>query len=250
MTFHDWIFSIYPDGSNIDGAWGPLHIITLVLVIGVIVGLSFLKNKSEKVKRGTIIAISALIFVFEISRRIIGFSRDIEFESYIILRTLLPRPWCAISCWCMIIAPIVNKRFFYNYTAIIGILCTLVFFAYPSVGFNHKYILFEDLYSISTHSLLLTGSISLITLRFTDFKYKGIWKECICLAVTFAYAFIEIFVLKIDLDPLYFMPDNEVQEILGTSYPLYLVIYISFLTVFFNAYYLIKGLIDKRKHKA
>lgn len=247
MTLHDWIFSVYPEGSGIDGAWSPLHIITLVLVIGIIVGISFLRDKSEKVRRSVIIVLAILILIFELARRIINLSRGYDFEWNSFLRTMLPRPWCAISCWCMIAAVIINKRFFYNFTSVTGFVCTLIFFAYPSVGFNNKYILFENLYSICTHALLMISTISLITLRFTDFKYKGAWKELICLAVTYTYAFIEIFVLKIEADPLYFMPNNEAQEVLEMNYPLYLVVYIIFLSIYFNTFYLVQSLIEKRK---
>ena len=164
-----------------------------------------------------------------------------------VMRTLLPRPWCAISCWCLILSAFIKKKFFYNYTAISGLLCAIVFFAYPTVGFNNKYILFENLYSIVTHSLLLTGCVSIMTLRLTDFDYRTCWKEALCLGVTVVYAFIEIFVLGIEKDPLYFMPNGEIQEIVGMSYPLYLPLYIVFLAVWFGAYYFVTYLRQKKK---
>ena len=109
------------------------------------------------------------------------------------LYTLLPRPLCAIACWSLIIATVFNKKFLYNFASMTALLCALVFFAYPGAGFNNQYILFENLYSIVTHSLLLVTSISLITLKFTKFEYKNIWKEGICLAVILAYVFLEIY---------------------------------------------------------
>ena len=58
------------------------------------------------------------------------------------------------------------------------------------------------------------------------------WKELICYAVIFAYAFLEIFVLKIEGDPLYFMPEGDIQEILGVSYAVYLLLYSSFIIIY------------------
>ena len=172
-------------------------------------------------------------------RRVLNLIRHehVTLDDY--LYTLLPRPWCAISCWMCIISVFVNKKFFYNITSITALLCAVIFFAYPGAGFNNKYILFENLYSISTHALILITSITLITLRFADFRYNGIWKEAITLAVIFIYAFIEIYVLHTSDDPLYFMPNNDVQDILGLSYPAFLVIYIVFMLVWVNAFYLI-----------
>ena len=119
------------------------------------------------------------------------------------------------------------------------------------MGFNNQYILFENLYSICTHALLLITSISLITLKFTEFRYKTIWKELICLAVVFAYAFLEIYLLQIESDPLYFMPGNDVQEILGFGYPVFLIIYLVFMAIYVNVFYLIQDrkLVFRRKSK-
>ena len=111
---------------------------------------------------------------------------------------------------------------------------------------------FENLYSIVTHSMLLVTSISLITLKFTDFKYKNMWKDLICLAVIFVYAILEIYVLKIADNPLYFLPieGNEVSEIIGIGGVLYVILYFAFLVVFVNIFYLIndrKTVFRKRK---
>ena len=53
------------------------------------------------------------------------------------------------------------------------------------------------------------------------------------------YVFLEIYVLKIESDPFYFMPGNDVQEIVGFSYGLFLFAYIIFVTIVFNLYYII-----------
>jgi len=255
MSLYDWIYSIYPSDSGIDGRWGTLHIIVIILCVLAIVGISFLRGKSEKVRKIVIFICAGLIATFEIMRRVINLSRGINGDIGLLMRILLPRPYCAISCWLVVISVFVNKKFLYNITSICSLLCAIIFFAYPSVGFNDKYILFENVYSIGTHSLLLITSISLITLKFTDFKYysasvrNSVIKELICMAIIYVYGFIEIFVIKIEKDPLYFMPDGEVQAFLGVEYSMYLVIYIVFLIVWFNSFYLIQLIISKLREK-
>lgn len=244
MTFKDWIYSSYPNPA-INGQWGFLHIITLVLCVVLIVAIALIfRNKSEKAKKIVLWVLVGFILLFELSRRIINFSRGDDLNLNTFLYRLLPRPWCAIACWTLIVSAIVNKKWLYNFASYSALLCALIFFAYPGVGFNNEYILFENLYSIATHSLLLITSISLITLRFTKFEYKTIWKDLLCLLVVLIYTFIEIYVLKIESDPMYFMPNNDVQEILGLNYGLFLVIYIVFMAIYINLFYLI----DDRKN--
>ena len=242
MSFSEWLFSTYPN-PKVDGAWGALHIITMILCAAFIVASTLLlKNKSERVKRTVLLSLAAVIFVLGVVRRINGLILMDEFLFNKFLRIMLPRPGCAISCWLVIIALIVNKRFFYNFASTVGILCATIFFAYPSAGFTNELILFENLYSILTHALFLVIAVCFITYKFTDFKYDSIWKEGICFGVMLLYVFLEIFVLKIDPDPFYFMRDNEVQEIVGMGYGLYLPLYLVFNFVYVNAFYLIPRL--------
>ena len=165
---------------------------------------------------------------------------------------LMPRPWCAISCWLVIISVFVKKKFLYNFAAITGILNAIIFFAYPGVGFKEQ-IYFEEFYSISTHCLLLIASTSMITLGHADFRYnrgkEKIWLEYLCFAGVFLYAFIEI-IFKVERDPLYFMPGNDVMKVLSIPYPLYLIIYVVFVFgIWTNAFYLIPMLVNKLKVK-
>ena len=246
MSFTEWLFSTYPN-PKVDGAWGALHIITLVLCIGFIVTSSILlRNRSEKIKYYILLSLAFVIFILGVVRRINGFILADELTVNRVLKILLPRPGCAISCWLVIIALIVRKKFFYNFTSIVGILCATIFFAYPSVGFTNELILFENLYSILTHSFFLIISVCFITYKFTDFKYCNIWKEGICLGVMLLYTFLEIYLFKIDPDPFYFMRDNEVQEIVGMGYGLYLPLYLLFIFVYINAYYFIPRLKKSR----
>ena len=60
MTFEQWIYGAGAGFTNpkIEGQWGPLHIIVLVLSIALMIGLTFLfKNKDEKTKRNVIFVI-------------------------------------------------------------------------------------------------------------------------------------------------------------------------------------------------
>lgn len=254
ITFRDWIYSNYPANSGITGAWGIFHIITLIVCILLMLAIAFLfRKRSEKTRRIVVFVMAGIILIFELSRRIIGISRG-GLTTHDWLYTLLPRPWCAISCWLVMASVIVHKKFLYNFTSMTGIICAIIFFAYPTVGFNNKYILFENVYSIGTHFVFFNACVAFITLRFTDFKVKGekgftdgALKELITLVIVYAYAFIEIYLLKIATDPMYCMPNNEAQEILGMSYPVYLVLYILFLAVYFSGFYFVQYLCAKKK---
>ena len=217
MSFLEWLYSSYPN-PHIEGQWGWLHITVLVLcALFIILTSILLKNKNEKTKRIILIVLASIILFFGITRRVVNFIKTTDYSTNNVFRILLPRPGCAISCFLVILATIINKKFFYNFASITGILCGIIFFAYPGVGFNGTFVLFEDLYSIVTHALFFVMSICFITYKFTDFKYRNFWKELICFAVLIIYTFLEIYVLKTESDPFYFMPNNDVQEIVYTN---------------------------------
>ena len=101
--------------------------------------------------------------------------------------------------------------------------------------------LFENLYSIVTHALLLTMSITLMVLKVTQFRYKHMGKLVLCFGLTFAYGLLQIFVLKIQEDPMYFMPNGDIQaDILKISYGLYLFLYITLIVVYVNVFHMIE----------
>ena len=138
-----------------------------------------------------------------------------------------------------------NKKWFYNISSMIAILCAVIFFAYPGAGFLNKYILFENLYSIVSHSLFLVGSFLIVTLNMSKFDYRKIFKELITLGVIVIYAILEMFILTknstgapLEADPFYTLPGNEVQEIIGLSnHAVYLILYFLFIGVYFAAFY-------------
>ena len=91
-----------------------------------------------------------------------------------------------------------------------------------------------------THALLLTTSITLMTFKIADFKYKQLWKVAVCFLLTFVYALIEIYILKIQTDPMYFMPDGDIQaDILRLDYGVYLSCYIALIVIYIIAAHMI-----------
>ena len=254
ITFRNWIYSEYPSGSDSQAPWGIFHIVTLLCCILLMVAIAYLfRKKSEKTRRIVLFVLAGVIFLFEATRRIIAISRGLN-TSHDWAYNMLPRPWCAISCWLVMASVIVHKKFLYNFTAMTGIVCAIIFFAYPTVGFTDSYVLFENVYSIGTHFVFFNACVAFITLRFTDFKVTGkkgfqdgALKELITLIAVYAYAFIEIYLLKISADPMYCMPGNEAQEILGVGYPLYLVLYTVFLAVYFSGFYFVQYLSKRKK---
>lgn len=254
MTFNQWFFGGI-DNPRVENQWGVLHILTMVLSIALIVAFYFIAKRSknrEKTAKIIIITLVSMILFFEITSRImyIGkkyFLHQPGMEELSWVWILLPKPWCAIACWALMASVVVNKKFFYNYASLSALLCSFIFFCYPGVGFNNEKLLFDNWYSILTHALLLITSISLITLKFTEFKYKDFWKFAICLGATFIYGLIEIYILKVQSDPMYFMPNGDIQAgILNISYGLYLFLYILLITVYTNAFYLVQ---DKKTVK-
>ena len=246
MSFKEWIYGTGVDNPSFNGQWKLLHIVTLIVCIGLIVSLTLIfKKKDENRRRQILFIIAGILMFFEIVRRIVNITNPITFTKYNILWVLLPRPGCAISVWLVMFAPFINKKWYYNFSSLISILCAIVFFAYPGAGFIHKYILFEDLYSIVTHSLFFVGSFLIVTLNLSNFNYKNVKNELILLGSLIIYSLLEMFVLTknsngdpLELDPFYLLPNNEVQEIVGiNSYPLYVILYIIFLGLYFSAFY-------------
>ena len=255
ITLHNWIFSEYPiqRSMEVNGRFGPIHIATLLLCITIAVRIAACRHQTPQKRDRIISNLAALIVLFEVARRVINFSRGYDLDLHTVLYMLLPRPWCAISCLLTVLAAMFKRRYLYNIAAMSSLLCAIVFFAYPMVGFNHAVYLFEDVYSITTHALLLISSLSMMTLGLTDFRYErkggdSAVREFFVLGLIFAYAFAEIYLLKIEKDPLYFLPGNDVQCVFGLSYPLYLIVYGGFLFLYFNAFYLIPAILRHRKH--
>jgi len=247
MTFSQWLFGGI-ENPEVNGRWGLWHILTLVICVACIVGFHFIVKRAahpEKVKRRILCTMAGLIAFFEVMIRFVYFMNLYYFKNPAMNGTgpvwiLIPKPWCAISCWLLIACVFVKKPVFYNFASLSGLLCAVIFFAYPGVGYNNEIILFENLYSIVTHALLLTMSISLMVLKVTQFRYKHMGKLAILFALTYVYGLVQIFLLKTQTDPMYFMPNGDIQAgILHISYGLYLFLYILLIVVYVNAFHII-----------
>lgn len=249
MSFTDWLFEaegfVNPPKQ---GQWGVLHILTLVLCVLAIITFYFISKKVNNKERFKKIVIHALVYsilFFEIVSRIVYIVRmyyynDPLMADYDLIWVLLPRPWCAVACWSLIASIFVKKKFFYNYASLSALLCSVIFFIYPGVGYNNQYIMFSNLYSIVTHALLLTTSITLIMFKWTEFKIDNLWKVLLAFLLTQVYALIEVFVLKIHHDPMYFMPNGDIQAgILGIQWWLYIIGYIALIIIYINSFYLV-----------
>lgn len=247
MTFSQWLFGGIENPFKA-GQWGALHIATLLVCTGLIVGFYHIVRHSrnqERSKKRIVYSLTSAILFFEIMIRFVQcmklyYFHQPEMEGITLVWIILPKPWCAISCWALIASVFVKKRFFYDFASLSALLCSFIFFIYPGVGYNNEHLLFENWYSILTHALLLVTSITLMTLKIADFKYRELWKTAVCFALTVVYGFLEIFVLHIQTDPLYFMPHGDIQEgILGMDYGLYLFFYVLLLIIYINTAYLI-----------
>lgn len=249
MSLQDWIYSVYPPNAVVNGRWGILHISVIAICVIWIAVISRMRGKGRRTRENTVLILACLILFLELARRVINLSRGYtDFATLVYI--LVPRPWCAISCWLVIAAAFTRKKILYSFSAMNALLNALVFFAWPNVGFHHRVILFEDFYSISTHALLLITSVSMMTLELTDYRYKkaDLQKMLILLAGVFAYGAPEI-LLDIEPDPLFFMPDSDVQDFLGVGYGVFLVIYTVFLAVYCNVFYLVQKGITARRQK-
>ena len=242
MTFSQWLFGGI-DNPYQGGQWGILHISVMLACVALIIAFRFIVKKArnpELAKKIIIYSLVGAIFFFEVMIRFVQCVKLYhlqlsEMAGINLLWIILPKPWCAISCWALIASVFIKKPFFYNYACLSALLCSFIFFIYPGVGFNNVHLLFENWYSILTHALLLTTAITMMELKYTSFKYKSLWKLAICFALTFLYGLIEIYILKIQPDPMYFMPNGDIQaDILKMNYGLYLFSYIALIVIYIN----------------
>lgn len=262
MTFSQWMFGGIPNPYK-GGQWGTLHIATLLLCVALIIGFYFIVKRArdkERTRQRIVFALVGAILFFEIMIRFVQCVKLYhlhlpEMSGLNFVWIMVPKPWCAISCWALIACVFVKKSFFYNFASLSALLCALIFFSYPGVGFNNEYLLFENWYSILTHALLLITSITLMVLKYADFKYRELWKTAVCFVLTFVYAFIEIFILDFHDDPMYFMPNGDIQaDILKISYGLYIFLYSLLILTYINTAHMLgdraalKAFIERRVH--
>lgn len=249
MTFRQWIFSIRPESDVYNGQWKFPHIITLCICLAIIVTLALVfRKKSSRTREAVVKPLAILVLIFEVALRAINFAKGSAVDVVSVLLLILPSTWSAIACWVLVIAAVINKKSLWNFSAINGLLCSALFFVYPTVGFVHKTIVFTDFYLIATHALLLIASVSILTLRLGDLRYKretfidGFLKELIAFGCVLVYVAALTVVLKAlgrEIDPMYFRANNALQTMLGLRYAVYLALYFVGLCIWINAFYLI-----------
>jgi hypothetical protein len=263
MTFSQWLFGGI-DNPFQAGPWRPLHICVMLSCVALILTFRFLAKRArdpEKVKRIVTLSLAGAIAFFEVMIRIVQTVQTYHLHlphmaEVTPIWIILPKPWCAVSCWALIASVFLKKRFFYNFASLSALLCSVIFFIYPGVGFNNVHLLFENWYSILTHALLLTMSVTLMVFGYADFKYKDLWKVAVGFVLVMLYALVEIYILKIQVDPMYFMPDGDIQaDILHIPYCLYLTCYILLIVLYINTAHIlgdketVRQFLAKRKQK-
>ena len=261
MTFSQWMFGGI-DNPYKAGQWGVLHISVMLLCVVLILAFQFISKKShnrEKTQRIIICTLICCSAFFEIMLRFMHcmklyYFHHPEMQGITPLWIALPKPWCQISTWLLMSSVFVKKPFYYNLASLSALLSAVVFFIYPGVGFNNEHLLFENWYSICSHALLLTTSITMICFKYADFRYKHLWKVMVGFILTFAYGLLQIFVLKIHVDPMYFMPGGDIQAgILKVDYGVYLAGYIAVFLIYINVAHIlgdketVRNFFEKRK---
>ena len=133
MTFSQWLFGDI-ENPVINGRWGLWHILTLVICVACIVGFYYIVKKSSeprKAKACILYTLAGLIAFFEVMIRFVYFMKLYYFDHPSMAGTgtlwiLLPKPWCAISCWLLVACVFVKKPFFYNFASLSGLLCSVI----------------------------------------------------------------------------------------------------------------------------
>ena len=83
MSFIQWLYGRDFNNPSINGQWEFLHIITLIICIVLIVGITLIfKKKDEKSKRKVMLIISGILIFFELARRIVNITNPITFTKY------------------------------------------------------------------------------------------------------------------------------------------------------------------------
>ena len=122
MSFSEWFFGGI-ENPRVENQWGPLHIATLVVCVALILTFYYIAKKTsnpDKVKTHIVRTLAGLIAFFEIASRFmylmkLYYFHQPEMNGIDLLWIVLPKPWCAISCWLLIACVFVRKTFFYNF---------------------------------------------------------------------------------------------------------------------------------------
>jgi len=192
MSFIDWLFgqgnSALPTSEYL---YGTRHLIVLGVVVFAIVALTLLLRKKDEKTKLKLLTVSAWIFLFwEISTRIINLIKTTDCSFLSILEIILPMHICSVMVWVFIVAGFTKKQWLINFAVIGGLLATVSYLLYPAVGLNMKYITFDALYSIFSHSLGCVVCVCSLTLGIVKFEKRYIWTTFLCFGVMFLWGTI------------------------------------------------------------
>ncbi len=218
------------------------HLITLAIVLVATLLVVFIFNKkSMKAKRTFLWIMVSILLVLEITSRVVHFIKGGDFFS----STVIPMHFCSIMVWMIIIATFTNNKHMYTLSAMGGLIATIAFLLYPSVGFNKEVLKFSQYYSIISHSIGFVVSIFLITGGFASFKLKNIWIGAVFLVANYIYAFLLNYWLMPNNNFMYYS-----ENLLPVPFGVWILIYILFVLTYFSSFYFVTYLKDRKRKKS
>lgn len=247
MSFKDfWTNENNPSLPMQEYLYNTRHILVLVAVcvVTIIMALIFAR-KSKKCKNILFTTFAVLFLFFEILSRIVNLIVAETYTVESIAKILLPMHICSVMVWIFIFALFTKRQWLINYSAIGGIIATLVFLLYPAVGLNRVYMSFTCLYSTISHCLGFVCCVLLIALGKTKFELRKVWQPLLCFVVMFAYGALLNFVIFPGSDYMY-MVNDPLQ--LNLSIP-YQLVYSIALVLYTFAFHFIYELVQKHKKR-
>lgn len=247
MSFKDWWTNENnPSLPKEVYLYGTRHIVVLVLTLFACVFFSVIFFKrNEKAKRILFLIFAYIFLFFEILTRIVNLIIADNYTWQSVLKILLPMHFCSVMVWIFIFAIFSKKQWLVNFAVTGGLLATLAFLLYPSVGLNKTYMSFTCVYSTFTHMLGFVTAILLMTLGVAKFEFKRLWINYLCFIFLFGWGALLSYIIFPGSDYMYVR--NDPLE-LGLNFP-YQILYIAIIVVYILMFYLVKwGIVKIRKN--
>ena len=189
MTFLEWLAGKNnPRLPKSEYLYGAKHLSVWIGVVVLSIIVSIILAKKSKTTKDKFFKIFALIFmVLDILDKVVYLIFLDKFDIESIVATVVPMYFCNVVIWLVIISLLTKKQSLINSGAIFGLLVTFAFFVSPYAGFSRKYMTFDALYSIVSHSLGLFLSIVMIATRYAKFDIKTIWQPFVIFAIFLSY---------------------------------------------------------------
>lgn len=245
MTFHDfWTNENNPALPKSEYLYGTRHILVLACILVACVALTLIFYKrSEKAKNILFYVLGSILLFFEILSRVVNLIITTDYSLENIFKIIAPMHICSVMVWVFIVAIFSHKKTLMEFSVIGGLLATVAFLAYPTVGLNRIYMSFTCIYSTFSHAIGFITVILLMTLGKVHFEFKDIWKIYLCFAIMFAWGVLIDFVILPGSDYMYLV--NDPLE-LNINIP-YQLLYGIILVFYILIYYIISFLIRKIK---